>query len=249
MATAQGSPASIGASVIGAEVARFDKLAAQWWDPDGPMRALHAMNPLRVGWIDRHVRAAHPDGTRLLDIGCGAGLASEALARLGHSVLGLDAAPEPVEAARAHAAGEDLPLDYRAGTAEALTAEGERFPVVTALEVIEHVRDPAAFLRLLSGLLEPGGLLFVSTLNRTARSLAVAKLGAEYLLRLLPVGTHDWRRFVTPAELDAAARRAGLRLDASAGMSFDPIGRKWIESRDLGVNYIAMLRKDPQRRA
>jgi len=229
------------ASVRGDEVARFDRLAAEWWDPAGPMRPLHAMNPLRVGWIDRRIRTAHPDGAAVLDIGCGAGLAAEALAQLGHRVLGLDAAPEPVAAGRAHAP-PGLALEYRVGAAEDLVAEGRRFPVVTSLEVIEHVTDPAAFLVLLARLLEPGGMLFVSTLNRTARSLVVAKLGAEYLLRLLPVGTHEWRRFVTPAELDQAGRAAGLRLAASAGMSYDPVRRRWSESRDLAVNYIALLR-------
>ena len=145
-------------------------------------------------------------------------------------------------AARAHAEGAGLPLAYRVGTAEDLVADGARFPVIAALEVIEHVADPAAFLRLLSRLLEPDGLLFVSTLNRTARSLLVAKLGAEYVLRLLPVGTHEWSRFVTPAELAEAARQAGLRLSATAGMTFEPLAGRWAESRDLGVNYIAMLR-------
>ena len=132
-------------------------------------------------------------------------------------------------------------MEYRAGSAEELAAEGATFPVVTALEVIEHVADPAAFMRLLGRLAEPGGLLFVSTLNRTARSLVVAKLGAEYVLRLLPRGTHDWRRFVTPAELDAAGRGTGLRTAAAAGMTFNPLTGRWRESRDLGVNYIAML--------
>lgn len=234
MQTAPDVP-NIRASVREDEVARFDKLAAQWWDPKGPMRPLHAMNPLRVGWIDRRI----PAGSRILDIGCGAGLASEALAAMGHEVLGLDAAPEPIAAARLHAEGQGLPLAYRVGAAEDLVAEGQRFAVITALEVIEHVTDPAAFLRLMATLLEPGGRLFVSTLNRTARSLLVAKVGAEYLLRLLPVGTHEWARFVTPQELGAQARPAGLRMTETVGMTFDVLARDWRASRDLSINYMA----------
>ena len=227
-------------SVRADEVARFDALAAQWWDPAGPMAPLHAMNPLRTGWIDRRIRTRFGDGVRVLDVGCGAGLLAEALARRGHQVLGLDAAGDAIAAARAHAGG-DLAVEYRAGSAEDLVAEGARFPVVAALEVIEHVADPLAFMRLLGRLVEPGGLLFVSTLNRTVRSLVVAKLGAEYVLRLLPVGTHDWRRFVTPVELGRYARAAGLRVAGTSGMTFNPLTRRWSESRDLAVNYIAVL--------
>ncbi len=229
-------------SVRADEVARFDALAAQWWDPAGPMAPLHAMNPLRTGWIDQRIRARFGGSVRVLDVGCGAGLLSEALARRGHQVLGLDAAGDAIMAGRAHARSE-LNVEYRAGSAEELVAEGAQFPVVTALEVIEHVADPLAFMRLLGRLVEPGGLLFVSTLNRTARSLVVAKLGAEYVLRLLPVGTHDWRRFVTPAELAGYARRAGLRVTGASGMTFNPLTRRWSESRDLAVNYIAALER------
>jgi len=230
-------------SIITEEIGRFDALAARWWDPAGPMRPLHAMNPLRVGWIDARVRARFGGGVRLLDIGCGAGLAAEALARLDHDVLGIDAATEAVAAAAAHADGQGLPLAYRASSAENLVTEGARFPVATALEVIEHVAGPAAFLRLLAQLIEPGGLLFVSTLNRTLRSLAVAKLGAEYVLRLLPAGTHDWQRFVTPAELGAYAKAAGFRVADISGMVFDLRTRQWRAGTDLAVNYIAMLER------
>jgi len=227
-------------SVLPGEVAQFNKLAAQWWDPAGPMRVLHAMNPLRIGWIDQRIRAQFGGPVRVLDLGCGAGLAAEALAGLGHEVVGIDAAPDVIAAARAHAEGRGLKLSYREATAEALLAEGERFPVVTALEVIEHVADPAAFLLLLAGLVAPGGVVFVSTINRTVRSLAVAKVGAEYVARLLPIGTHDWRRFLTPAELDRAARPA-LRLKETSGMSYDVRSRSWRGSADFSVNYIGLL--------
>ena len=229
-------------SAVAAEIAQFDALAAQWWDPNGPMRPLHRMNPARVGWIAERIGRHFPDQPhlRLLDVGCGAGLAAEALARRGFDVLGLDAAGAAIEAGRAHAAGQGLKLDYRVGTAEQLAAERTRFPVITALEVIEHVAEPAAFVASLAALLEPGGLLFVSTLNRTSRSYLTAKLGAEYLLRLLPIGTHDWRKFVTPAELGAQVRAAGLRMVDMAGMTPAPLTGGWRAGRDLAVNYIAL---------
>ena len=218
------------------EVARFNALAAGWWDPAGPMRPLHAMNPARIGWILAHAARRFPsaDGVRLLDIGCGGGLAAEALAKAGFDVTGIDAAEDVIAAARAHA-GPGGP-SYRVAAAEDLLAEGLRFPIVVALEIVEHVTDPAAFVRMLTGLLEPGGLLFLSTLNRTRRSFLVAKLGAEYVMRLLPVGTHDWRRFPTPVELAGFVRAAGARVVDTAGLSPCPGG--WRTTRDLGVNYL-----------
>lgn len=222
------------------EVEKFDALAAGWWDDAGPMRVLHAMNPLRCAWITSRLPAAP---VRLLDVGCGAGLAAEAFARAGHQVTGVDAAGAAIATARSHAAAAELSITYRQAEAETLLAEGLRYEAVTALEVVEHVADRSTFLRSLAGLLEPGGLLFVSTVNRTLRSLATAKIGAEYVVRLLPVGTHDWRRFVTPAELTEDGRRARLRLIDTVGMLPDLTLTRWHEGRDLSVNYIAAFRK------
>lgn len=231
-----------GTSADAAEVARFERLAGDWWDEAGPMRPLHRMNAMRVGWIGARIRANFPDpaGLTLVDVGCGAGLAAEALARQGFSVLGIDPSPALIQAAVGHAEGRGLSLRYRVGLAEQLVEEGARFPIVTALEVIEHVAEPKPFLDALAMLAAPGGLVFLSTINRTLRSLLMAKIGAEYLLRLLPPGTHDWRRFIPPSEMQRLLGSARLRLADISGMTFDPICRRWRESRDLSVNYILM---------
>jgi 2-polyprenyl-6-hydroxyphenyl methylase/3-demethylubiquinone-9 3-methyltransferase len=236
-------------SVIREEIARFGALAANWWDPHGPMRPLHMMNPPRTAWVAARVRRQLGEAAPILDVGCGAGLLAEALAKEGFAVTGLDAGAEVIAVARAHAqkqteGGQGLSLTYREGTAEALAAEGARFPVVTALEIIEHVADPAAFLASLRALLAPGGLLFLSTLNRTPKSYAVAKIGAEYILRLLPVGTHEWKKFITPVELGALCREAGLRLADTAGLSYSPLTGGFKVSRDLSVNYLALAVAD-----
>jgi 2-polyprenyl-6-hydroxyphenyl methylase/3-demethylubiquinone-9 3-methyltransferase len=226
-----------------AEIAQFDRLADAWWDPRGPMRPLHAMNPLRADWIARRIGRDRQDAGSLLDVGCGAGLLSEALAAKGFTVTGLDAAPAAIAAARAHAEGQDLPVTYRCGRIEELIAEGLVFPVVTALEVVEHVPDVEIFIGLLAQLVAPGGLLFISTLNRSLRALLTAKIGAEYIVRLLPRGTHDWRRFLPPARLAALTQAAGLRVTETAGLSYDVWRGRWRETSDLSMNYILAATK------
>jgi 2-polyprenyl-6-hydroxyphenyl methylase/3-demethylubiquinone-9 3-methyltransferase len=221
------------------EIAKFGRLAAQWWNPAGPMKPLHRMNPLRVEWVGSRIDSRLEAPIRLLDLGCGAGLAAEAFARRGYDVLGVDAAAEAIAAAELHAAEAGLPLAYRAGSAEQLVAEGLRFDVVTALEVIEHVADQAAFMALLAQLVRPGGLVFVSTLNRTWQSLAVAKIGAEYVARMLPAGTHNWRQFVPPEALAGHARAAGLRLVDLTGLDMNVLTGAWRATRRVGVNYLA----------
>jgi 2-polyprenyl-6-hydroxyphenyl methylase / 3-demethylubiquinone-9 3-methyltransferase len=235
-------------TALDAEIAKFDRLAARWWDPNGPMAPLHRMNPVRIGWIVERLARAHgrdpaaPDALRglsVLDVGCGAGLASEALARRGAAVTGLDAAGEALAVARRHAAAEGLPICYLEGGPEDLAAEAGRFDAVLALEVVEHVADRPAFLGHLARLARPGGgLVVLSTLNRTPRAFLLAKLGAEYLLRWLPAGTHDWRMFVTPAELGAELRGVGLRVTDIAGMTLDPLRGRFRITRDVAVNYL-----------
>ncbi len=201
------------------------------------MRPLHAMNSLRTRWIDARL-ALRP--AALLDVGCGGGLAAEALTKAGHDVLGLDASREAIAVAVSHAQSQGLATRYQAGLAADLLGV-ETFDAVVALEVIEHVPDQPGFVKTLAGLLRPGGTVFVSTLNRTLRSLAVAKIGAEYVVRLLPTGTHEWRKFVKPEELAAMGRESGLRLSDLSGMTFDPAGGVWRAGGDVSINYIAAL--------
>jgi 2-polyprenyl-6-hydroxyphenyl methylase/3-demethylubiquinone-9 3-methyltransferase len=236
-----------GGSVKAGEIEKFDALAAQWWDTAGPMRPLHMMNGPRSAWIlERIVRKyGQAEGVRVLDVGCGAGLLSEALAKAGCVVTGQDAAGEAVAVARAHAAAQGLAITYRTGSAEEIMASEPKFPVITALEIIEHVADPGDFVATLAGLLAPGGVLFISTLNRTPQSFLAAKVGAEYVVRMLPIGTHDWNQFVTPMELGNYCRDAALRLADAAGLSFEAGAGRFKISRDLGVNYIVMAEAAP----
>ncbi len=235
-------------TVDAAEVAKFEAMAAEWWDPRGEAAPLHRLNPCRLDYLrdqiaaqhDRDPRAARPfNGLSLVDVGCGGGLVAEPMARLGADVTGLDASGASVEAARAHASLSGLAIDYRAESAETLAAAGARFDVVLALEVVEHVADVDGFLRALHDLAKPGALVVLSTLNRTAASFAKAIVGAEYVLRWLPRGTHDWRKFLTPEELAAALIRAGLTPVDRMGMVYAPLTGEWrLSPRDLSVNYL-----------
>lgn len=235
-------------SIDDAEVAKFQAMAAEWWDPAGKFKPLHMLNPVRLDYIATQVAAElgrdrkglRPfEGLRLLDIGCGGGLVAEPMARLGAGVTGADAAEGNIAVARIHAAQSGLDIDYRATTAEALLADGERFDVVLALEIVEHVADPADFIATCARLLRPGGLLIASTLNRTPQSFAAAILGAEWVMRWLPRGTHDWRRFIRPDELAAMFEGAGLGVVDRAGMVFSPLAWGWsLSARDLSVNYL-----------
>ncbi len=236
-----------GGTVDAAEVARFDALAGTWWDSAGPMRALHRFNPVRVAYIrdeaarvfGRDPQAAAPlEGLDVIDIGCGGGVLSEPLARLGATVTGLDPAERNIAVAQAHAAAEGLPIDYRSETIEAVAAAGGRFDVVLAMEVVEHVADVPAFLAAAAATVRPGGLLVVATLNRTLRAFALAIVGAEYVLRWLPRGTHDWEKFVTPDELARAIEASGLAVTDRTGVVYDPLRDRWRAAPDLSVNYM-----------
>lgn len=230
------------------EIDRFRRLAAEWWDPEGMYRALHRLNPVRTAYIrDRLVDHFGLDpaserplaGLAVIDIGCGGGLLSESLARFGASVVAIDAEAESVRVAETHAYDQGLRIAYRCAAAEDLVREGLRFDAVVTMEVIEHVADLPAFVHAACQLLRPNGALVVATLNRTIKSLALAKIAAEYVLRWVPPGTHDWRKFVRPSELAARLRAEGLHLADLKGFHYD-VGRdEWSLGRDLGMNYVA----------
>ena len=230
------------------DVARFSAIAAEWWDPHGKFAPLHKFNPCRLGFIreqalthfGRDPAARRPfEDLSLLDIGCGGGLLSEPMTRLGFAVTGVDASPSNIGTAGAHAAEQGLVIDYRAGTAEGLEAEGARhFDVILNMEVIEHVADPAEFLRCCGRMLAPGGLMIVATLNRTLKALALAKVGAEYVLRWLPAGTHDWNKFLKPSDLRGFLASEPLTTLGPFGVSFNPLTGRWNLSNDSDINYM-----------
>ncbi|MEO6078672.1 MAG: bifunctional 2-polyprenyl-6-hydroxyphenol methylase/3-demethylubiquinol 3-O-methyltransferase UbiG [Steroidobacteraceae bacterium] len=222
-----------------AEIAKFEQLAHRFWDSDGEFKPLHRLNPIRAEYI---VARSSPDGARVLDVGCGGGLLAEALTRKGAQVTGIDLAPAMIDTARLHAAESGLGIDYRVQDAAALANSlDQRFDIVCCMEMLEHVADPQAFVAVLARLVRPGGAVFVSTLNRNLKSFMLAIVGAEYLLRLLPRGTHEYDRFIRPAELAAYARAAGLGLQHTAGLHYEPFSDRCRLTDDVAVNYIAHL--------
>jgi 2-polyprenyl-6-hydroxyphenyl methylase/3-demethylubiquinone-9 3-methyltransferase len=239
-------------TVDAGEVARFSALAAEWWDPRGKMATLHKFNPVRLGYIRDAAcgrfgrdpkRIDCLKGLAILDIGCGGGLLSEPLARLGAKVTGADPSEKNIAAAKVHAEDNGVEVDYRATTAEALADAGERFDIVLAMEVVEHVADIGLFVERCAEMVKPGGLMIVATLNRTLKSFALAIVGAEYVLRWLPRGTHQWDKFVTPNELDIALEQGGLRTIDEAGVIYNLLADRWQLSSDMDVNYMIVAER------
>ena len=239
-------------SVDAAEVDQFSRLAGDWWNPRGPMAALHKFNPVRLAYI-RDQAAARFDrdarkldclkDLRILDVGCGGGILSEPLARIGASVVGADPSAENIEAASAHARESGVAVDYRATTAEDLAAANEKFDIVLAMEVVEHVSDVGLFVNTCAAMVKPGGLMIAATINRTMKSFALAIVGAEYVLRWLPRGTHQWDKFVTPNELEIAFERGGLRVIGEKGVIYNLFADRWQLSSDTDVNYMLVAEK------
>jgi 2-polyprenyl-6-hydroxyphenyl methylase / 3-demethylubiquinone-9 3-methyltransferase len=236
-------------TVDDAEVARFSALAAEWWNPRGKMAVLHKFNPVRLGFIKEAAcehfgrgqkRLDALTGLRILDIGCGGGILSEPLARLGAEVVGADPSNANIAAARLHAEEAGVTVDYRETTAEALADAGERFDIVLAMEVVEHVAHVPLFVKRCAEMVKPGGLMVVATLNRTLKSFALAIVGAEYVLGWLPRGTHQWDKFVTPNELEIALERSGLRVVNDSGVIYNLLADRWQLSSDTDVNYMTV---------
>jgi 2-polyprenyl-6-hydroxyphenyl methylase / 3-demethylubiquinone-9 3-methyltransferase len=239
-------------SIDAAEVEKFSRIAAEWWNPKGKFGVLHVFNPVRLAWIKDQVSArfardpfdrAPFKGLRLLDIGCGGGLLSEPMARLGADVVGVDPSEKNIKTATVHAEEMGLAIDYRAGTAEDLAAAGERFDVILNMEVIEHVNDPGAFVETCAAMLKPEGLMFVATLNRTLKSFGLAIVGAEYVLGWLPKGTHQWEKFITPAELKGWMAGSGLKPLDEAGVTYNLLSGEWRKARDMDVNYMVLAQR------
>ena len=226
------------------EVERFSRIADEWWDERGKFKPLHRINPLRIGFIRDHLLKNTGMDVSLLDIGCGGGLICEPMARLGAQVTGIDASEKNIQVAKLHAQRSGLNIDYRATTAEDLQATGAQFDVVLALEIVEHVANVDAFVEAACALVKPGGLMVWSTMNRTAKSFALAIVGAEYVLRWLPRGTHSWKKFLRPSELATPLRQCGMEITEMTGMVMNPLTFKWeLNPRDLSVNYLLVAKK------
>ena len=235
-----------------ADVERFSAMAAEWWDPTGKFRPLHKFNPVRLAYIrdqvaarfGRDPHAARPfEGLRFLDIGCGGGLLCEPMARLGAQVVGVDPSTNNIEVARLHAAESRVTVDYRAATAEDLADAGEKFDVILNMEVVEHVADVELFVTRCAEMVKPGGIMFVATINRTLKALGLAIFGAEYLLRWLPRGTHQYDRLVRPEELEKALTDAGMTICDRTGVSYSPLSDRWQRSKDMDVNYMLLAKR------
>jgi len=247
MSPSQQTPKS--ASVDPAEVARFSAMAAEWWDPTGKFQPLHAINPVRLAFIkaraEEQFGGQNPlKGLNILDIGCGGGLLCEPMARLGANITGLDPSAKNIQIAKTHAGEQELEINYLESTAEDLAATGQTFDLVLNMEVLEHVADIDHFLTACAALIRPGGMMICATLNRTLKSFALAIIGAEYVLRWLPAGTHQWEKFVTPAELRDALERQNLSAHDLKGVSYNPLAKTWTLSNDTDVNYLLTARKD-----
>ena len=225
-----------------AEVAKFDALASRWWDPDGEFRSLHEINPLRLDWIRQHAQLS---GRTTVDIGCGGGILAESMANAGATVTGIDMAEGPLAVAKLHQHESGAQVDYRKATAEELASEAaESFDIVTCLEMLEHVPDPSLVIKSCAEMVKPGGHVFFSTINRNPKSFAFAIVGAEYVLKLLPAGTHEYEKFIRPSELESWARRAGLCLKDSIGMHYNPITKEYSLGENLDVNYLMYFQHD-----
>jgi 2-polyprenyl-6-hydroxyphenyl methylase / 3-demethylubiquinone-9 3-methyltransferase len=240
-------------SIDNAEIQRFSKIASEWWDENGPFKPLHHLNPTRIQYIrdcltghfQRKIGEDKPlKGVTILDIGCGGGLVAEPLTRLGATVTGIDASREAIDVARNHAKLLDLPIIYECTSAEDMAANGHQFDGVLALEIVEHVADVEGFLKTCTTLVKPGGALILSTINRTWKAYAFAIVGAEYIMRMLPVGTHEWDKFITPAELATHLRPLNFAFKNLKGLSYCPITSQWSLSNDLDINYMGYARKN-----